>query len=47
MYQSRVFRNKKTGKLTVQIPITEFLDYEEVKHPTAKQRKKAEMNRLI
>jgi len=47
MIVSKVWKNKKTGELAVQFSILTINDWEEVKNPTAKQRKKAELKRLM
>lgn len=47
MIKPTVWKNKKTGELRTVIPILGFNDWVAVKNPTAKQRKKAELKKVM
>lgn len=45
--RSRVWRHKGTGVLATQIPLLDIGNWEEVKHPTEKQYKKAKLTKVM
>ncbi|MGD9381076.1 MAG: hypothetical protein PVI03_01390 [Candidatus Thorarchaeota archaeon] len=44
--RSRVWKHKVTGRLSTAIPILQINEWDEIKHPTKEQYKKAERNKL-
>jgi predicted SPOUT superfamily RNA methylase MTH1 len=46
VFRSRVFKDKRTGKLATQIPILDMCNWEEVKNPTIKQYREATRAKL-